>query len=132
MKNTGKSSEVDFESYWTARGKAAHVERLVDAAEIKGRTGRIGMARAQPSDYIVTYKGETFYAEVKSTIEQKVMRPSLLKMGQRSKATMITAAGGKYLIFVHSIARDCWFCIPFQKFPIKSTPWKELESFKWI
>jgi hypothetical protein len=68
-KNSGKPSESDFEDILSRLGKRAYCYRIVDAAEVRGRTGRIGFIRPAPSDYIVTIDGQTSYSEVKSTTD---------------------------------------------------------------
>lgn len=130
-KNTGKPTESDFERVLTRLGKRAYFKRLVDAAEVYARVGRRGFTTSQPSDYIVTLDGQTFFAEVKSTVDPVSLKPSLLKSGQIAHARQIVAAGGSYLIFVQALSTKEWFCFPFNAFPTSSTPWKELSKFKW-
>ena len=135
MKNTGKSSERDFESRLDALGKRAYYTRLVDAAEVVGRTGRIGFSRSQPSDYVVTLHGNTFYAEVKSTVHEKLFQFSLLRTSQSGAAIMILGAGGEYWIFLHHLLTGNWYRIPYRVvFDAKqngraSLSWIELEDY---
>jgi penicillin-binding protein-related factor A (putative recombinase) len=137
MKNTGKPSEGLFEGHWQRLGKRAYCYRVADAAEVRGRTGRIGLTRATPSDYIVSTDGETFYAEVKSTQEKTSFPFSLLKKGQKSAAPQIVSAGGGYFVFVHNLTTGTWYRIPWQVIQAvkdlgrSSIPWTELENLKW-
>ncbi|RWN60247.1 hypothetical protein [Mesorhizobium sp.] len=132
-KNTGKPSEQEFERIWNKLGKRAWAWRVVDAAEVRGRTGKIGFTRSAPSDYIVAYNGVHF-AEVKSTQDDTAFRFSLLRKIPSAMAVMILAAGGDYLVYIHRITTDEWFCIPYQLIrdnSARSLTWKELERHKW-
>ncbi len=135
-KNNGKPSEDIFEQHWNRLGKLAYCYRVADAAEVRGRTGRIGLTRATPSDYIVTH-GTTFYAEVKSTLNKTSFPFSLLKKGQSAAAPQVNSAGGEYYVFVHNLTTNQWFRIPYQviravkELGKESIPWSELEAFQW-
>lgn len=137
-KNTGKKSEKIFEERLDRYGKDCVYFRLVDASEITGRTGKVAVsARAQPSDYIVTYKGKTAYAEVKSTQNPTSFPFSLLKKTQTAAATMVVAAGGDYYVFAHNLLTDQWYRFPYslvqrtQASGKQSIPWGELETYAW-
>jgi len=132
-KNTGKPSEQEFERIWKKLGKGAWTWRVVDAAEVRGRTGKIGYTRAAPSDYIVANQGVHF-AEVKSSQDPTAFRFSLLRTAPSAMAVMILAAGGEYLVYVHRVLTDEWFRIPYQVIKNHSTrslTWKELENYRW-
>lgn len=135
-KNTGKPSETFFESVWQRLGKRAYCYRIADAAEVRGRTGKIGLTRATPSDYIVTYNG-TFYAEVKSTQNPTSFPFSLLKKGQSAAAPQVVTAGGGYFVFAHNLTTNTWYRIPYEVIrAVKdvgkaSIPWSEMETLKW-
>lgn len=135
-KNTGHPSEKAFEARWNQLGKKAVFFKLVDAAEIRGRSGKIATsARAQPSDYILTFAKKTVYAEVKSTINKTSFSFSLLKSSQTSAATRILAAGGEYSIFIHALATDDWYVIPYQLVMYTkkgSLKWTELRNHLWL
>jgi len=136
-KNTGKPSETFFETVWQSLGKRAFCYRIADAAENYGRTKTIGMIRATPSDYIVTFDGETFYAEVKSTQEKTSFPFALLKKGQRAAGPQVVTAGGGYFVFAHNLSTGRWYRIPYQVITAvkelgrSSIPWTELESLSW-
>jgi penicillin-binding protein-related factor A (putative recombinase) len=91
----------------------------------------------RPSDRLVTFEGETFYAEVKSTTHERLFPFSLLRPTQSGYATMILAAGGRYDIFVHSLFHDRWYRVPYAavKAAVKegrgSFRWDELEPYTW-
>lgn len=136
-KNTGKPSETFFENVWLRLGKRAFSYRIADAAEIRGRTGNIGTTRATPSDYIVTFDGSTFYAEVKSTQEKTSFPFSLLKKGQKAAAPQVVTAGGGYFVFVHNLSTNTWYRVPYAVIQAvkdigrSSIPWSEMETLKW-
>ncbi len=132
-KNTGKPSEEAFETIWNKLGKQAWVWRVVDAAEVRGRTGKIGFTRSAPSDYVVAHNGVHF-AEVKSTQDDTAFRFSLLRAKPSAMAVMILAAGADYLVYIHRLPTNEWFCIPYQMIrdcAARSITWPELERHKW-
>lgn len=135
MKNTGKKSEEIFEDHWGRIGKTAYAFRFTDAAEATGTNKRRTTIKAQPSDYIVTYLGKTFYAEVKSTVHERLFPFSMLRKTQSAYAKFVLAAGGDYLVYVHSLHHDKWFCVPYifinyiKGLGRASATWEELEKF---
>ena len=134
MKNTGKPSEDKFERHIASFGKKAFLHRFVDAAEIRGRTGKIGQARTAPSDYMLVLDGETSFAEVKSTVHSTSFQFSLLRTTQSADATRILAAGGTYKVFIHAIEPDLWFCVPYgvlKGHPKRSMTWDELSPWRY-
>lgn len=132
MSKTGKSEQTEFENHWKAVGKAAFNYRMVDAAEVRGRTKKAGFTRRAPADYIVTHAGQTFYAEVKSCNEP-VSFP-FAQIDQKSFAEMITIAGGQYWLFIKSTLYGNWYKVPYsvvQSSQKKSIRWSELADFVW-
>ena len=136
-RNTGKPSEAFFEEVLTRLGKRAYFHRIADAAEVRGRTGRIGFTRPAPSDYIVTIDGKTSYSEVKSSTDLKAFRFSLLRSTQSAAAVQVIGAGGEYYVYIHSLSYDRWYRIPYQVIQaVKadgkgSISWLQLEPFEW-
>ncbi|MES0134538.1 Holliday junction resolvase RecU [Mesorhizobium sp. M0016] len=136
-KNTGKASEQTFEEIHDTLGKRAYYCRLVDAAEVRGRTGRMGHVRPQPSDYILVVDGKTSFAEVKSTQEKTSFPFGLLRTKQSAAAKMILAAGGSYFVYLHDLTRNIWYRVPYDLIQIvkdhgkSSIPWADLKEFKW-
>ncbi|BCJ91739.1 hypothetical protein IZ6_24740 [Terrihabitans soli] len=136
-RNRGSEAEDDFSDLWAKVGKRAYLCWLVDAAEIKGRTGRIGLARAQPSDALLVFDGRTEFAEVKSTEDHSAFHFKLLRKSQSAAATMILAAGGTYIVYLRSWVQGCWYRVPYTQITATkatgkaSIPWHELEPFKW-
>ncbi len=135
-KNLGGATQVDFENRLKRLGKAAYLYKLVDAAEIRGRTGIAGRARAQPSDYLLTYKGRTAYAEVKGCENTTSFPLSYLRDVQSSAARQIIAAGGEYLVFIKRLPDRGWYCVPYQTLihlaaDNKSVKWETLAPHIW-
>jgi hypothetical protein len=136
-KNTGKPTEKEFEDRFARLGKAAFLYRFVDAAEVRGRTGKIGFTRDAPADYLITQEGVTSYAEVKSTSDPTAFRFSLLRQTQSATAAMVRIAGGLYDIYAHHIPTGTWYKFPYSLVQaVKdagsgSIPWKKLENFIW-
>jgi len=137
VRNTGKDSEAIFEEHWQQQGKAVYLYRFPDAAEIYGRNKKLVNVRSVPSDYLVTTEHGTFYAEVKSTLDPLTFNFSLLKKGQNSAGASVTVAKGVYLVYIHSLAHDQWYCIPYgvirhtvEVVKKKSLRWDELKEYK--
>ena len=136
-KNTGKPSEQKWEDHFTGLGKVAYFYRVVDAAEVRGRTGKIGFIRPAPSDYVLVHSGRMSFAEVKSTQAKTSFPFSVLRTTQSAVATMVIAAGGTYDVFIHNINDDCWYRVPYQLIQSvkdsgrSSIPWEQLQDFKY-
>lgn len=134
MRNTGKPSEHEFERYLNSLGKRVFFYRFPDAAEIRGRTGAVGQARPVPSDYLVTHDGKTFYAEVKSTESDARFAFALLRTVQSAVAKQVLAAGGDYFVYIHALAHNRWYKVPYwliantKDAGKKSLTWEELET----
>lgn len=137
MRNTGKPSETNFLKIWRRVGKSAHVFKFTDASEATGQNGRVTAIKAQPSDWLITYKGHTWYAETKSTTDVKKFAFSLLRKTQSAFAKMILAAGGEYIVYVHRLATDQWYAVPYDHIDCLreagkgSMSWDELSPFEW-
>lgn len=136
MKNTGRPSEKAFEDHFKRSGKECFLHRFVDASEIQGRTGVVGQARAQPSDYLVVSAGRTVFVEVKSTTHKTAFAFSLLRKVQSASAIQITTAGGTYYLYIHSLAKSQWYAVPYgvitdAKIDGKSSiKWEDLEPWR--
>ena len=134
MKNTGKKSEKIFDEVWKRFGKKAHCIKFMDSAEATGRAGKITGLRSQPSDRVVVFNGDTFFAEVKSTWDENRFNFSLLRATQSAAAVAIEAAGGDYYVFIHSLAHGYWYQVPYhaiRQHTRRSFTWDELEPYKW-
>lgn len=133
MKNTGKPTEDLFEAHLDSYGKYAYYYRLPDAAEIRGRTGKIGQARPTPSDYIVVLDRRTRFVEVKSTTDEKRFSFSLLRPVQSAAAKRVLAAGGDYEVVIHSIAHNRWFWLPYAELRTderRSIAWDDFPAWR--
>ena len=134
MKNTGRKSEDIFDEAWKRLGKVAHVFTFTDASKATGLNGRKTLIAAQPSDRLVTYQGKTFYAEIKSTWDETCFQFSLLRPTQGAYAAAIIAAGGVYDVFIHALATDLWYRVPYpviKAAPQKHLKWQELSKYLW-
>lgn len=137
MKNTGKPSEQIFDDAWRLLGKRAHVFKFTDSAEATGTNRRVTAVKAQPSDRLVTFNGETWYAEIKSTWDERNFPFSLLRPKQGAYAAGVIAAGGTYIVYVHSLVLNRWFAVPYQLIrAVKdagraSIPWTDLTLHQW-
>jgi penicillin-binding protein-related factor A (putative recombinase) len=128
-RNTGKDSEASFRELFRSYGKDAFLHRLTDASDIYGMTGEAANADSQPSDFIVVCRGQTYFAEVKSTQNKTSFPFSLLRPTQSAHALQITKAGGGYQIFVLSIALGKWFVVPYDTIQVVKAQGR--ASLKW-
>jgi penicillin-binding protein-related factor A (putative recombinase) len=135
MKNTGADSENDFELKLKRRyGKKCFIYRVTDSKEVRGRTGKAVSTKAQPSDYIVTEDGETYYAEVKSCNNATSFpfgQISEVQMGSSKRQYM---AGGKYFFFLHNKITNVWYKVPacaIHNHNKRSFKWEEINNYKW-
>lgn len=134
MIKTWKDVEKAFESFFDHYGKEAAVFRLSDTAMAKANGG--GFVAAQPSDYIVLLQGQWFFAEVKSSQDQRAFHFKNIRKGQIAASRRTVAAGGTYLFFVYSFELEQWYCVPAQIVHTtlrqkKSMTWQELEAFRY-
>lgn len=129
-----QDAEEEFDSYWTKKGKAAHLFVFKDAATLRAMNKRATAVGTQPSDRLVTFEGVTFFAEVKSTKEPVSFPFGIIKASQHGYAQMTTAAGGHYFVFVKSLVLNRWFKIPYSAIaaaPGSSIKWTDLETMSW-
>lgn len=130
-----KQAEKDFEDAFDQYGKGVFVHRLSDTAQAKATAGKKAFVVAQPSDYLVTLNGVTFFAEVKSTTDPTTFHFANIRKQQLAKSRQIVMAGGTYLFFIKSEELNQWFCVPAAIIHAvdrtkKSMSWLELEPYK--
>ena len=136
MKNNGVKSEKIFEDRMEeAYRKNVFVERLPDTKSIKGAIGS-GFIAGRPSDYLVTLRGEMFYAEVKSCSDPVSFPFSNFRKDQWKAMIRQNAAGGKYSVFLHNLLTNEWYRVECQEVLAadqqgrKSIKWSEMS--KWV
>lgn len=132
-----KSVQDAFASFWEGR-KTAYCFQFHDAREAMGAAGsRRVFTTAHPSDFLVTDKGEMYYAEVKSSENETSFPFSNIKKSQWNAAIRQTAAGGKYFFFLYANKRESWykldarFLLDIYHSGRKSVGWAELTDFLW-
>lgn len=138
MRNTGKSSEEIFEDFFADR-KDAYLERRTDLSDVRGLNPSIKGLKypAQPSDYILTFRGATWYVEVKSSSNKTSFPFSQFEKAQWNAMTRVTAAGGHYLVYIHNVNTDVWYILTGKKIldlssiGRKSVKWSDLDQAKF-
>lgn len=126
-------SEILFEDLFTHYGKRAYLHKLTDTKEVSGLNGRPTTAPDQPSDYIVTLDGETFFAEVKSSEGATSFPFKNIRPSQYRGARQQLAVGGTYLFYILRTKTGAWFRVPAKvilEWPRKSMTWVELEPYR--
>ena len=138
MRNTGKTSEEIVEAYYASLGKRAWLERRIDAAHVRGLNKGLRLAfPSQPSDYLLTLDGVTSYLEVKSCSSKTSFPFSQFESGQWAAMKRVTAAGGSYVVLIHSLGLDRWFRVPAKTIleveasGKSSMSWLTLQEFAW-
>lgn len=139
MIKTWEDSEAEFKKMIDAMGKKAYLHRITDTKEVnRGKMrGQKVIVKKTPADWILTYDGRMFYAEVKFCSNKTSFPLSALTEGQSVALIRQRAAGGQYKIFVYHSVTDTWYIITETRVQIteesgrKSIPWKELEYAKW-
>lgn len=129
MKNNGVASEKYFEQAMElAYGKHVFVERLPDTKSIKGLI-KHGFIQGRPSDYLVTLRGEMFYAEVKSSSNPTSFPFSNIGKEQWRAMLRQIKAGGTYNFYIHNLVTDTWYLVPAEV--IVATDSQGTKSLKW-
>jgi len=140
MRNDGSSSEDEFVKRWQdAYGKEVFVKKFTDTKSIrKVSNGPFSQqAPATPADFIVTVKGEMFYAEVKSCSNKTSFPFSQFTKSQRAAMLQQKAAGGCYIVYIHNMNTNEWFkvsgpvLLELEKTQ-KSIKWSELAGTRWM
>ncbi len=100
--------EVTEDNFCDLFDKPVHIHKLVDT-KAAGQ-----LVKNQPSDFIVTYRGSTFYAEVKHCEDGVSFAfKTLIRKSQHAHAAGVLQAGGKYWVSVFSVFLNTWFHIPY-------------------
>lgn len=131
-----QDAEDEFQAKFKTYGKAAYVYRFTDTKDARGVVqSRKVFTDARPADFLVTFNGETFYAEVKSCNSETSFPLSNIRKAQWQAAVQQTAAKGQYYFFIRSEFLNSWFKVPFEFIKDiddrKSIPWVNLLKFRW-
>lgn len=118
--------------WYNTKSKYSVASRFQDALDATKRSGfshGIVPMGKNPSDFVITDNGETFYAEVKHTENPQGVTRALFEK-QRVFRDRILMAQGDYRYFVYSNNVHQWYCIPGEV--IRDNPnskWKELGKY---
>lgn len=124
-----QAEKVIYDFYSKTLGKRAYITRFADTKDAnRGRVSNWVTIAKKPSDFMITFDGDTFYAEVKST--QKSYIDSGLFKTQRSERLKILSAGGSYIYFVYSILNECWYVLPGDIADRGKLEFKYLEEYR--
>lgn len=86
--------------------KKAFAHRLVDTKAARN------LVENQPSDYVVTANGVTWYAEVKLCAERVSFPFDNISKGQLRAMALQLRAGGEYFVHIKSSDKNRWYHIP--------------------
>lgn len=118
----GKEAEDNFADIFPG---PVHIHKLVDTRAARS------LVAAQPSDRIVTYRGSTWYAEVKATDNvDRFEFKSALRPNQHAAAAGVLHSGGDYVVHVYSVHLTRWFHIHYRD--IRTWLGKGKASIKWV
>ena len=117
------------------RNKTTVCTRFIDSADLNRESYKRGAkftatGISQPSDLIITERGRTFYAEVKSTSNPKGITQSLIKR-QAGSRKRILAACGDYVYFIYRVPTKDWYMIDGGVLDEAkgTTTWQEVEHY---
>lgn len=128
-KNDGTLSQNTFVSLMEAQPKTK-VFRNRDKKDLVGlNKGRKVAAFALPADYTVARQGQLFFAEVKSTSDERRFSYSQIEPGQRAAALMCAACDTPYWFFIHSLHLDKWFQLSGKQLSMDIKAGKKSRSF---
>lgn len=134
MKNNGKASEAAFEQQLRQRyGKNYFLKRLYDQADYVGRAkGVVAVAITQPADFVlVTPDLGMRYAEVKSTIHDRIPR-SMFRPGQIAAARRVSLIRQQaYQIYIHHVPTNIWFVLGGMALTTKEKSWRLTDIPRW-
>lgn len=124
--------EKTFENYMNSLGKGTYIVRFPDTKEVNSLLWHTGICKKvilprRPSDFLVTEKGHTYYAEIKSTANPKGLTSNLFSQ-QKGERTRILAAGGDYVYFIYNIQSMKWYKVPARELN-ENAKWVELTKF---
>lgn len=108
----GKLTEALYQKRIAAMGKRAFNFRFADAADAYGKNKRLVLTDRQPSDFLTTAFGRTFYAECKETKNPRGFNTGIISQHQRNVAVQVAAAGGTYLFIVNNLNTNELHVVP--------------------
>jgi penicillin-binding protein-related factor A (putative recombinase) len=134
---TPHMSEKKFEELFGPYGKRALLHKLTDTGEVNGgraKSAPIIKVKSQPSDYVVTFDGTMFYAEIKSSESTTSFPFGNIRDCQMVASKRQLAAGGQYFFFILRTKVGTWFRVPanvIHNWPRQSMTWAELEHYRF-
>jgi hypothetical protein len=122
--------------YFNSKGKKSICIRFQDTLDASKRVdgyrynpAKLVVMDKNPSDFIITDNGETYYAEVKHTQNTSHISSSLLRQ-QKMYRERILACGGKYMYYIYAEDIHQWYAIPGEFFVDKGdVKWKEVGKY---
>ena len=135
-KSEWEQAQDEFQEKMEAKyGKNLFIHRFPDSKDVSRRQynnpnkfgPRLTLIPPQPSDFICTLNGDTFYAEVKATSNTKGIYTGLFTQ-QKNARTRIRAASGRYLYFVKNLNTGIWYKFWIEEVNPNST-WENLQTF---
>lgn len=132
-------AEEDFANHWKGWGKEAYVYHFQDTREAMGSLGsRRVFTQSRPSDFLVTFKGQTFFAEVKSSSDKCSFSLANIQPIQKACCKQVHAARGEYYFFIKSEVWLKWYRVPggvivgLMAIEQKSVRWEDLKQFEYV
>jgi penicillin-binding protein-related factor A (putative recombinase) len=126
-------SETLFEGLFAPYGKRAYLHKITDTKEVTGLNGRPTKTKKEPSDYIVTFDGIMFYAEVKGSQNETSFPFGNIQPGQLGASRRQLAAGGHYFFYILRNKTGHWHKVPadvIHNCPKQSMTWAELAPYR--
>lgn len=125
-----KDAEAEFESWFSGKDQYCHkIEDHLEATKV--HVNRSLKVASRPSDFIVVDRGDTYFAEVKSSKNETSFPFANIKVPQWNAARRTVAAGGSYFFFLKNETAGLWFKVP-AKVLVALKFEGDIKSVKWI
>lgn len=97
-------AEEEYVSKFVPKGALLH--RFVDTKAARNKVS------AQPADFLVAYRGQMWFAEVKSSHEEVSFPFSALQRSQMQTISLSVKNGTEYRVYVKNENTQQWYLIP--------------------
>lgn len=134
MKDWNKAEKVIYKYFSEQKGSFIH--RFSDTHDVNAQLNRFNEGRKmvytekKPSDFLIVFGGNTFFAEVKSTSGVRGVTKALFDE-QEGLRNRILKAEGMYFYFIYSITNKQWYKVPGELIAYNpNRKWEELSEYK--
>lgn len=129
-RNDGSASEELFVERMQKRYGAKFFAHKLTDTKSAGK-----LVKSVPADYVVTLCGDMFWAEIKSSNNKTSFPLSCFQKPQLLGMKRQEMAGGDYIVYIHRLATNTWYCVHSTEIEHlsdgkKSINWDDLNFYK--